>query len=132
MDAVVRDHHRRTVDSVSGFADVRRGSRGAETELLVAAAAWSAVVFVVALIAGTNIWGYGVLYFAAIPATLTLIVHLLLRVSRALGHPAARIAAMIACCLVALAVMLSFVIPAFALLPACALLIVACARPATI
>jgi hypothetical protein len=67
-----------------------------------------------------------VLYFAAIPAALPLAVYLLLKLSRVLGHVAPRIVAMIGCVLVGLAVMVSFVIPAVALLPTCAPLIVAC------
>jgi len=101
-----------------------------ENRLLRTPLALAVLIFLLSLVTMPTVFGWGVLWFAAVPLAMTGIVWALLRLSSAVGHRWPRIVGIALCSLVVLAVFGSFVLISFALLPTCALLIAACAQPA--
>ena len=102
-----------------------------ERRLLIAAALWSGLVFVAAAVFLVRSLGGGVLYVAAIPAAVTATAAAGLRAAEP-GRPrgmfvGVRVALIGLCCVLSLAVVVSFVIPAFATLPTWALVAAAAA-----
>lgn len=100
-----------------------------ENRLLTASLALAVLIFLLALVTLPGAFGYGVLWFAAVPLALTGVVYTLLRLSADGRHRWPRMAGIALCSMVVLAVVTSFIVISFALLPACALLIAACAQP---
>ena len=98
------------------------------TRFALAAAGWSVLVFLAALATMPQTFGYGVLWFAGVPMILTIVVFVLIALARATGSPAFPILAIVLCSLVCVGVIISFIIPAMAMLPTAALLIAASAQ----
>lgn len=94
--------------------------------VLLAAWGWSAPLFVIATGAViVSSLGATTLLVAAMPLLLCAVVHLLLLPQDRRAIWAGACAGIVICALVALAAVISFIVPALAVIPTCALLIAA-------
>ena len=98
--------------------------RGSDRLVLVALA-WAVMLFFVALFF-TDRFGNGLLVFAALPTVLTVVVYALLILAQSTGRSGPRIAAIVLSGGSMAVAMTSFLIPALAVIPGCAVLLAAC------
>lgn len=104
---------------------------GSRRRLVLAATTWAVLIFLVAAATMPPTLGYGVLYFAAVPLVLSVVVAALLSVRGRAGQRTGRTAAAALCGLILLAVGTSFVAVSFLMVPTVVLLFAATVRPAS-
>lgn len=109
----------------------RSGLVGARRVLVLAAAGWSVLLLFAAAALVVPQHDYGVLYLAGAPLVLTVVVAALFSARSDVGQRRGRIAALVLCGLITLAVGTSFIAVSFFMLPTIALLVGATVRPAS-